>query len=85
MAVYDVDTDRVSVFDFASLSPARCPDSHCWDVEEPKLLAVQTHAAPGGDASAGLLEEVRLHSTQTQSTVSHRQCRRSDTPDLCSC
>jgi hypothetical protein len=43
----------------------RMPDTHCWDVEEPKLLAVQTHAAVGDVSAldAPTLEVATLFST----------------------
>ena len=38
--VYDVDGDKMYHYDF--MAQSRFPISHCWDQEEPRLLACET-------------------------------------------
>jgi len=65
LIVYDVDMDTFSYYDFKP--SRRYPEGHFWDVEEPKLLAVETRAdgpvSSSGDGEVQELEVATLFST----------------------
>jgi hypothetical protein len=55
VVVYDSENDNFSLYDFATTN--RYPTGHYWDVEEPKLLAVETRLLETRSNDTSLIEE----------------------------